>query len=59
MRCSPLHAVLSATGAEWGEKMGWERANWYNLSDEGKCFGLKIVLGLRLNTSQPRNLKKG
>ncbi|MEM7211270.1 MAG: FAD-dependent oxidoreductase, partial [Pseudomonadota bacterium] len=33
-RRSPLYDVLKASGAVMGEKIGWERANWYAQSDE-------------------------
>jgi 4-methylaminobutanoate oxidase (formaldehyde-forming) len=29
LRLSPLHEHLSARGASFGAKMGWERANWF------------------------------
>ncbi|MEM6664503.1 MAG: FAD-dependent oxidoreductase, partial [Pseudomonadota bacterium] len=32
---SPLYDRLIAAGAVMGEKMGWERANWYAASGEG------------------------
>ena len=33
-RRSPLYETLKAAGAVFGEKMGWERANWYAAPDE-------------------------
>lgn len=33
-RRSPLYDTLKAAGAVMGEKMGWERANWYAASGE-------------------------
>ncbi len=29
LRCSPLYDLLSAKGASWGSKFGWERANYF------------------------------
>jgi 4-methylaminobutanoate oxidase (formaldehyde-forming) len=29
LRCSPLYDLLSAQGASWGSKFGWERANYF------------------------------
>ena len=29
LRCSPLHDLLAARGAEFGAKNGWERANYF------------------------------
>ncbi len=29
LRLSPTYAHLRALGASWGEKSGWERANWF------------------------------
>jgi 4-methylaminobutanoate oxidase (formaldehyde-forming) len=29
LRCSPLYELLSAKGASWGSKFGWERANYF------------------------------
>ena len=33
-RRSPLYDSLNAAGACFGEKLGWERANWFGSSDE-------------------------
>ena len=33
LKCSPLYTHLEAAGASFGEKMGWERANWFADSD--------------------------
>ena len=33
-RTSPLYATLAARGAVFGEKMGWERPNWYATDGE-------------------------
>lgn len=35
IRRSPLYSDLSAAGAEWGDKMGWEVAKWFNLPGQG------------------------
>jgi 4-methylaminobutanoate oxidase (formaldehyde-forming) len=39
LRVSPTYAHLEALGASWGEKSGWERANWFESNaadgDEG------------------------
>jgi glycine cleavage system T protein len=35
LRLSPLYAQLTALGAEFGEKAGWERPNWFR-SNEGR-----------------------
>src|SRR5438552_664268 len=39
LRLSPAYAQLEALGASWGEKSGWERANWFESNaadgDEG------------------------
>ena len=39
LRLSPTYAQLEALGASWGEKSGWERANWFESNaadgDEG------------------------
>jgi len=32
LRTSPLYERLRATGAQFGSKMGWERANWFGPS---------------------------
>ena len=37
IRRSPLYSDLSAAGAEWGDKMGWEVAKWFNLLGQGTC----------------------
>ena len=29
LRCSPLYDLLSAKGASWGSKFGWERVNYF------------------------------
>ena len=29
LKCSPLYPQLEAAGASFGEKLGWERANWF------------------------------
>ncbi|XP_031565803.1 pyruvate dehydrogenase phosphatase regulatory subunit, mitochondrial-like isoform X2 [Actinia tenebrosa] len=34
VKTSPLYSQLDAAGAVWGEKMGWERANWFSLPEE-------------------------
>jgi 4-methylaminobutanoate oxidase (formaldehyde-forming) len=34
VRRSPLYAALIAQGAVFGEKLGWERPNWFAASDE-------------------------
>ncbi|KAK3708107.1 hypothetical protein QZH41_008141, partial [Actinostola sp. cb2023] len=34
LKCSPLYTQLSAAGAVWGERMGWERANWFDVDEE-------------------------
>ncbi len=34
IRRSPLYAALTAAGACFGEKLGWERANWFDSSGE-------------------------
>ena len=33
-RTSPLYETLAARGAVFGEKMGWERPNWYATDGE-------------------------
>ena len=35
VKCSALHCRLDAAGAVWGEKNGWERANWFQVPGEG------------------------
>ena len=35
VKMSPLHLALEASGASWGEAMGWERPNWFAQSPEG------------------------
>ena len=35
IRRSPLYSDLSAAGAEWSDKMGWEVAKWFNLPGQG------------------------
>jgi glycine cleavage system T protein len=35
LRVSPTYARLETLGASWGEKSGWERANWFS-SNEGQ-----------------------
>ena len=37
LRLSPTYARLAALGAEFGEKAGWERANWFR-SNEDPAF---------------------
>eukprot|EP00731_Ephydatia_muelleri_P026474 Em0018g574a len=34
VKMSPLHLALEASGASWGEAMGWERPNWFAQSPE-------------------------
>jgi sarcosine dehydrogenase len=34
LRCSPLYDRLKAAGAVFGEKLGWERANWFAQAGE-------------------------
>lgn len=34
LRCSPLFPELSAAGASWSEKMGWEVPKWFALPGE-------------------------
>jgi 4-methylaminobutanoate oxidase (formaldehyde-forming) len=36
-RRSPLYGVLAAQGACFGEKLGWERPNWYADQDRGEA----------------------
>jgi 4-methylaminobutanoate oxidase (formaldehyde-forming) len=35
LRLSPTYQRLSELGASWGEKSGWERANWFDANDDG------------------------
>src|SRR3546814_2204965 len=35
-RRSPLYAILKEQGACFGEKLGWERPNWYADADRGE-----------------------
>ncbi len=35
LRVSPTFARLNELGAEWGEKSGWERPNWFERNAEG------------------------
>ena len=35
VKCSAIHCRLDAAGAIWGEKYGWERANWFQIPGEG------------------------
>jgi len=35
LRLSPTHARLQQLGASWGEKSGWERANWFESNAPG------------------------
>ena len=35
LKMAPTYARLSALGAEFGEKSGWERANWFASNEEG------------------------
>ena len=44
LRCSPLFSELDAAGASWGEKMGWEVAKWFSLSEEGTDEWWKIIV---------------
>ena len=37
LKVSPTYARLEALGAEFGEKAGWERANWFG-SNEDPAF---------------------
>ena len=39
MRVSPLNADLTARGAVWGSKFGWERPNYFGPPDLGHTFG--------------------
>ena len=34
--CTSLHPLLDEAGASWGQKMCWERPNWFALRKEGK-----------------------
>ena len=34
LRCSPLYGRLKAQGAVFGEKLGWERPNWFSAPGE-------------------------
>lgn len=34
VKMTPLHLKLEASGASWGEAMGWERPNWFGESLE-------------------------
>ena len=35
LRLSPTYQRLCELGASWGEKSGWERANWFDANDDG------------------------
>jgi len=35
LRLSPTYSRLRELGASWGEKSGWERANWFDANDDG------------------------
>ena len=39
VRRSPVHHLLEARGARFGEVAGWERANWFGAPGEGYSFG--------------------
>ncbi|HXY72565.1 MAG TPA: FAD-dependent oxidoreductase [Actinomycetota bacterium] len=34
LRLSPTYGRLCELGASWGEKSGWERANWFDANDD-------------------------
>lgn len=34
IRCGPLHERLAAKGAVFGQRMGWERADWFDASGD-------------------------
>jgi glycine cleavage system T protein len=34
LKVSPMYARLGALGAEFGEKAGWERANWFRINED-------------------------
>jgi glycine cleavage system T protein len=41
LRLSPTYAQLQALGASWGEKSGWERANWFESNAANGDEGLR------------------
>lgn len=44
VKMSPLHLALEASGASWGEAMGWERPNWFAQSPEGTLHVHVVLL---------------
>lgn len=44
-RLSPLHEVLRAAGACYGEASGWERPNWFARIGEGEVARYEYVFG--------------
>ena len=41
LRVSPTYARLAALGAEFGEKAGWERANWFGSNEDPAYVSLQ------------------
>ena len=42
MKMSPFYDRMDALGACWGEKMGWERPNWFARNSKGNNFVIFI-----------------
>lgn len=38
LKCSPLYTTLTSAGAVWGQKLGWERANYFSVEEKGRSF---------------------
>lgn len=38
VKCSGIHSRMDSAGAVWGEGNGWERANWFQVPNEGEFF---------------------
>jgi glycine cleavage system T protein len=41
LKTAPTYATLQELGAEFGEKSGWERANWFRSNEDGAHAGLR------------------
>ena len=44
VKMSPLHLALEASGASWGEAMGWEQPNWFAQSPTGMESGSASIV---------------
>ncbi len=54
LRMSPTYPRLQALGAVFGEKSGWERANWFASNEDERYEELRPAAG-RESTGRPRS----